>query len=324
MQGFLTRAIILLLTAAGLIVVSSTIAYADTTCEQLNPATGQCMVWADSPGTEPAGGNGGGGSGQSDDGPKDTGSGASCYFDPGKQGVPGKAGPVPCSSPYGYWSNDRNCYIEVNDPPLPAGDPAWEGHQPGDGATYNCYQPQTTLLVTFWAATPPAGAAAGPSPREVAQMAIEQLDLSAIEIGIAPEPGAGNVGLVGMPVWMWAKHPDAHTYGPASATASAGGITVTATARVHQITWDMGDGTEVVCHGPGTPYEAKYGQKKSPTCGHVYTTSSSRAPGQTYTVTATSSWVVTWEGAGQTGTIRLNGLYRSVQIAVGEAQVLVN
>ena len=40
-------------------------------------------------------------------------------------------------------------------------------------------------------------------------------------------------------------------------------------------------------------------------------------------MTATSDWVITWEGAGQTGTIRLNGLTRSVAIAVGEAQVLV-
>jgi hypothetical protein len=42
-----------------------------------------------------------------------------------------------------------------------------------------------------------------------------------------------------------------------------------------------------------------------------------------FTVTATSDWVISWQGAGQSGTIRLNGLARSVQIAVGEAQVLV-
>jgi hypothetical protein len=32
---------------------------------------------------------------------------------------------------------------------------------------------------------------------------------------------------------------------------------------------------------------------------------------------------VEWTGAGQSGVIRLNGLRRSVAIAVGEAQVLV-
>ena len=43
----------------------------------------------------------------------------------------------------------------------------------------------------------------------------------------------------------------------------------------------------------------------------------------TYTVTATSDWVITWQGAGQSGTIPLDGLTRSVQISIGEAQVLV-
>ncbi|WP_275106486.1 hypothetical protein [Nocardioides daphniae] len=40
-------------------------------------------------------------------------------------------------------------------------------------------------------------------------------------------------------------------------------------------------------------------------------------------MTATSDWVVEWEGAGQSGTIRLNGLVREARVAVGEAQVLV-
>ena len=77
------------------------------------------------------------------------------------------------------------------------------------------------------------------------------------------------------------------------------------------------------CPTAGTPYEAAYGNTKSPDCGHVYEKSSSKQAGGKYTVTATSDWVITWEGAGQTGTIRLNGLTRTVAIAVGEAQVLV-
>jgi hypothetical protein len=126
-----------------------------------------------------------------------------------------------------------------------------------------------------------------------------------------------------MPVWMWVESPDAHTYGPATATASAGGITVTATARVFAITWAMGDGTEVVCHTTGTPYQPADGQRRSPDCGHVYDTSSANQASGSYTVTATSAWVVRWAGAGQTGTIRLNGLTRSAHITIGEAQVLV-
>ena len=100
-------------------------------------------------------------------------------------------------------------------------------------------------------------------------------------------------------------------------------VTITATANVQKVTWQMGDGTTVECRTAGTPYKAAYGKKSSPDCGHVYTKSSAGVPGGTYTVTATSSWVITWAGAGQTGTIRLDGLQRSVEITVGEAQVLV-
>jgi len=126
-----------------------------------------------------------------------------------------------------------------------------------------------------------------------------------------------------MPVWLWDQGPDKHTWGPATASATAGGITVTATAKVNQVIWDMGNGTKVTCKNAGTPYKASYGKTKSPDCGYVYTKSSSNEPGAKYTVTASSDWVITWEGAGQTGTIRLNGLTRSVHIAIGEAQVLV-
>ncbi len=86
----------------------------------------------------------------------------------------------------------------------------------------------------------------------------------------------------------------------------------------------MGDGTEVVCNTAGTPYKPEFGRKDSPDCGHTYRESSAGQTDDAYTVTATSSWVITWSGAGQTGTIRLDGLNRSTQIRIGEAQVLVN
>ncbi|GAA1761552.1 hypothetical protein GCM10009795_005000 [Nocardioides hankookensis] len=316
---FLTRASALLLPVLGLSAFGPWPVYADTVCQQTDPATGACIVWVEVPGHPGTPGGGG------DDGPIDTGSGAACYWDPSKQGLPGPpAGPVPCDSQYGYWSNAYNCYLKVLDPPLPAGDPAWQGHDPGDGAVYLCYQPQSGLAIQVWAQDPPAGSGAGPSPREVAQLAVDQMHLSAIDIGIVPEPGPDSIGLVGMPVWMWAKAPSEHTFGPITTSASAGGITITATANVLNITWDMGDGTEVVCDTAGTPYKPSYGQKNSPDCGHTYKKSSADESDDAFTVTATSSWVITWAGAGQTGTIRLGGLTRSTQIRIGEAQVLVS
>lgn len=311
----IVTAIVVALVAAGLSMLLASASYAEAMCTRTDPLTGMCDVWAQVPTQPGAAGQGGG--------PAETGTGSACYWDPAKQNLSQPpAGPVSCSSKFGYWSNADNCYFQLEQPQPEADDPAWQGHQPGDGAVYACYQPQTKFLVYVWLRTPPPGP--GPTPGEVAQLAIKQMNLSAIDIGIAPRPGPDSVGLVGMPVWMWARNPGGHTFGPTTATASAGGITVTATARVFRVTWDMGDGMKVVCDSAGVPYLASYGREQSPECGHTYTKSSADQLGGKYTVTATSDWVVTWAGAGQTGTLRLDGLTRSTQITIGEAQVLVN
>lgn len=318
MRRLVTRVVALSLAAAGLLILAPAPSYADTVCQVTDPETGVCLIYVEVPGTPGDPGDGG------SDGPKDTGSGAACYWDGTAQGImKPPPGPVPCTSEFGYWSNGYRCYISLLDPQPPAGDPNWQGHEPGDGAVYSCYQPQTDLLIWIWSQDPPPNSGAGPTPREVAQIAIEQMDLRAIDIGITPEPGEDSIGIVGMPVWLWAANPNSHTVGPITESASAGGITVTATAKLQRITWVMGDGSTVKCASGGTAYKASYGDAKSPDCGYVYEKSSSKRPSGKYTVTATSDWVITWEGAGQTGTIRLNGLTRTVAIAVGEAQVLV-
>lgn len=316
-----TNALAWVLGAASLTFVPKGMALAAPECELTDATTGICLVTVQPPAPPPAA------EPISDDaGPRDTGPGASCYIDPGERDTwSGTAGPIACSSEHGFWSNEWQCYLRAVSPQPGPDDPAWGGRDPADGgAIYGCYRPVDGVLTFTWIAEPPVPAAEGPSPREVAQMAVDRMNLHAITIGIVPEPGAGSIGLVGMPVWMWAADPGPSTVGPTSATASAGGITVTATARIHAITWDMGDGSTVVCRGPGTPYQERYGHRESPDCGHVYTTSSSGRPGDRFTVTATSDWVITWEGAGQSGTIRMGGLSQSVQVAVGEAQVLVS
>lgn len=313
----LTRCATASVAVVGLTLLAESPAHAGTHCQVRDPQTGECTIWVEVDGPSPTPGTSG------DSGPQDTGRGQACYWDPSKQGLSNPpAGPVPCAGDHGYWSNSYNCYISTVDPQPPAGDPSWQGHQPGDGAVYECYQPQTDIAIDVWAADPPPGSGTGPTPGQVAQLAIKQMSLRAIDIGITPQPGPDSVGVVGMPVWLWVQQPNSHTFGPVTASASVRGITVTATARVREITWDMGDGSTVVCQTVGTPYQASYGDQPSPDCGHVYTRSSAHEPGGTYTVTATSDWVITWRGAGQRGTIRLTGLTRAVQIRVGEAQVL--
>ncbi|MDP3893637.1 hypothetical protein [Nocardioides sp.] len=222
------------------------------------------------------------------------------------------AGVIDCESDRGVWSNERQCYVELMEPPPPAGDPMWEGND--DGAVYWCSPYGAGAAYPIWLASPPD---AGPTPEELAWIAIARMNMRAIDIGIVPEPGQGRAGLVGLPTWMWVDSPTVTTAGPITESAGGGGITVTATARVNQIEWDMGDGNRVTCTGHGTPYRDAYGAQSSPDCGHRY-----EAPG-TYQVTARSLWVVEWAGGGQSGTITLDPLERSTQIVVDEMQVLI-
>ena len=170
-------------------------------------------------------------------------------------------------------------------------------------------------MYSLWSATPPAGPAAAPDPRVLAQQAITLMGLRAICIGIVPEPRAGSVGIIGMPTWMWTQNPDQSSWGPVTRSASAGAFTVTATARVERVVWAMGDGSTVACTGAGTAYQDSFGKRSSPTCGHTYTRQG------TYPVRATSYWTVQWAGVGQSGTIPLN-FTATTSITMGEAQVL--
>ncbi|MFT4011013.1 MAG: hypothetical protein QM655_13340 [Nocardioidaceae bacterium] len=211
-------------------------------------------------------------------------------------------------------------------PQPPAGDPLWEGHEAGDGAVYACYQPQTDIFIYLWSANPPAGAAQELTPEQVAQLALKKMVMKAIHVGLAPTPvedDQQSMGVIGVPVWMWVSNPDTPTYGPIAASASAGSITVTATATVERVVWNMGDGSKPIKCGKGTSYNSSVdGAKPSPDCGYTYQKASWDQPDHQYTVTATSHWRVDWSGAGQSGTIRPDPLTATVRIREGELQVL--
>lgn len=224
---------------------------------------------------------------------------------------------VPCIVHDWYWSYAWGCYTKYAEPQPPWSDPAWSGRR--DGAIFWCSRGVTLTdpfppdTINRWASSPPWGAP--PDPEELARAAMESMSLRAIEIGIVPEQGPDRVGLVGLPTWMWVQDLDGATWGPITRTASSGPWSVTATAEVDRIEWDMGDGTTVACTTPGTPYEDRFQGMDSPDCGHRY-----QEQGY-YTVSATSFWVISWDGLGQSGTIEMD-LVQDGQIVMGEAQVL--
>lgn len=278
--------------------VSSASAGGHGRCTQLvDPATGQ-VKWV----CEDAGGNGG---------TDPAGGGSSTCSFAGRE--------IPCNGPEGAdWSSGHMCYV-VPVPVSPQPDPP-EGQSDEDGNWHFCMQPPPYQgsNQSVWVEDGEVGS----DPVVVAQRAIASMDLDPIAIGVVPESGPDRVGLVGLPVWMWVEDQAANTYGPITRSASQGPVSVTATAAVSSIVWDMGDGTKVTCTGPGTPYADRYGKQDSPTCGHHYEQMSDDQPDDAYQVIATSHWVVEWSGGGQSGTIELDITTEPLPIRIGEAQVL--
>ncbi|GAB3362570.1 hypothetical protein [Amycolatopsis echigonensis] len=196
----------------------------------------------------------------------------------------------------------------------------WGGHDPHEGSLkfQMCQGDGAALPWPRVVFAPNGQPAAAPqvSPAELAQQAIAELGLEAPDIRLAPPGDSPHGATVGFPVWMWTARRPATT-GPISKTASAGGISVTVTAALESVTWAMGDGAVVTCAGPGTPFADDQAGRPSPTCGHVYSRSSS--PG--FSISATGHWRIRWSGAGQGGTDSMD-LTSRAQLAVREIRTL--
>ncbi|MGW3946961.1 hypothetical protein ACWEBH_12585 [Micrococcus endophyticus] len=195
------------------------------------------------------------------------------------------------------------------------------GADPSRGAWEECKPLGSALLlgqqakVRWWEST----AAGSASPAEAARVVVARLPLEGIEMGMVPRPAdEDGFGAVGMPAWMWvANREEPAAWGPYTATESVDGLEVTATARPVHVTWDMGNGDQVVCQTAGTPYEKRFGREESPSCGYTYEKMSK----PTYTVTAITTWSVQWSAGGESGVIE-TATRSSQEIVIGEYQVL--
>lgn len=290
--GGLVAALAVVLAAA---LPGATPAVADPPGAVCPPGQTNCDVWDDGPGRPGNGGDNGGNNGGSNGG--------------GNRTCTRGDEVVDCYDPDMGWFNPSDgCYYKLSSPQP-------DGVPPGMNAyTRTCLgaAPQHVFLPE-----PPPGFDP-PDPAELAARALASINRQRPTVHVAPDPDNGP-GLVGLPVWLWTDRAAAPSRNnPIRASASERGVTVTISAYVERIVWNMGNGDTVTCTGPGTPYDGRGG--KSPTCGYDgYPKSSGDG---TYTITATAHWVVPWtSSSGASDTIR-NTLTASDQIEIDELQVV--
>ena len=154
-----------------------------------------------------------------------------------------------------------------------------------------------------------------PAPASPAALAEEALRYAPLPApGIGMNPPAGRDQLVNVPTWLWV---DPAAWSPVSASASAGGVTVTTTATPQRVVWDMGDGGVVACAGAGTPYNPAQ-PIAVPTCSYTY-----RRPAERVVVTATIEWSVRWKATnGAGGDLGVVRRASSLPVRVAESQAV--
>ncbi|MDA8370665.1 MAG: hypothetical protein M0026_12490 [Nocardiopsaceae bacterium] len=183
----------------------------------------------------------------------------------------------------------------------------------------------TVTVVVVEEVPPPLEEEPAPPPEEVPESsgtAIDSADSFELpDPKIGTSPGAEASALVRTPLWLWVEE-----MAPETAEAEVPGLSVSLTATPARTRWSMGDGNEVLCTGPGTPFDPERHDpaSESPTCGYVYPRASLGQPGGVYTVTADVVWEVTWESSdGTTGQLEQVETTSQIELAVEESQGLV-
>jgi hypothetical protein len=259
--------------------------YGDTNCT-VTPAAPQCVVTVAYTGGGNGSDNSGGGGGN-----------VVCK-------VGGNV--VECHNAFGwlgkdgcYYGKDGSNFLPVNQWIKTCLDPATGDPIPGLSIV-TLFQPPAALGV-------------------VTQRAVDNLTIP--RPVVAANPSLTTRQFVHVPVWWWVQPGWWQTQ---TARASAGGLTIEAKAAPRKITWYAGDGSSVVCNGPGTPWTTSVDPlSASPTCGHTYTKTSAGSPGGTFTLRAVATWDVSWSGGGFSGTEPAITTTTTANVTVTEQRAVV-
>lgn len=194
-------------------------------------------------------------------------------------------------------------------------------HEPGSGSWHLKYC-DGNYMGAVWFGNGGTGPGAPPvDPAALAQEAKNRLPVPTPTITMTPPP---DKVLVNANTFLSI---DSSQWGQRSATASAGGVTSTVVGVPAKVVWDMGDGQQVTCTGPGTPFNRNVDYfDQQPDCGYVYKRSSAGYPNDAVSVTATLYYHATWSASGAPGGGDLGLISRTsapVSVRVNEIQTVI-
>lgn len=139
-------------------------------------------------------------------------------------------------------------------------------------------------------------------PAELVDQAFGHLPLPAPAPRTSPPAEAA---VVNFSTWLWLPPED---WTPRTSKVAVPGVTVVVTAAPERVIWDLGTGDQLVCEGPGTPYDASRPEEAQHTdCAYTYARSSAGIPARgglpanAYALTATVEWRATWSAEGAPG-----------------------
>jgi hypothetical protein len=120
--------------------------------------------------------------------------------------------------------------------------------------------------------------------------------------------------VVGVATWLWLRQ----GWSSRSATASVPGLSATVMAEPSKVVWDMGDGGQTVCAGPGNAWDP-HQPNATTDCSYTYPVAGH------FTVTVTVYYATTWSASNGTAG-QLAGITgrASVPVTVNEIQAVNN
>ena len=220
------------------------------------------------------------------------GSGGSSGSSGGTPAGSGSPAPTPWSCTYTYLALN-------NEGGFPPG-----GASPGAWYSVTCVDAAAALQVTqtVWVTGPAPGGAPAVDPRSLALQAENSIVLPRPALHLDP----AGTAVVDLATWFWI---DPALWRDQSVTASAGSVSATAVARPVDVRWSTGDGSQLVCNGPGAAFVPGLPSAvQSTDCSFDYAHTSAGQPtldgnpdDGVFVVTASVDWAVTWTSTGVAG-----------------------